>query len=257
MVGYIHTDGASPVAGGVAVVRAFGDTAGFAAPSGHLVTHRELRLAFATSRIGQSVSRSCKSQPQLSKVAARSSETGSIDEGADHCYAASNGGSIVGMDVTDHAPTSNGVSFAACTTGRSTANSAAGSSGSAMFISFRLLEGEELLQSSPIPPSMVEVGDGVTRKWSFQDLASNTENNVAKIIAGGCFGEIIYNSRMHSTAAIDTPGSHLADVTGVGRIQTPNFGLSPVVDDQGVPSLSQGQIIISLSALPKWPLLGR
>ena len=240
------------------MVRAFGDTAGFAAPSGHLVTHRELRLAFATSRNADP--RSCKSQPQLSmgdQVAARSSETGSIAEGADHCYAASNGGSIVGMDVTDHAPTSNGVSFAACTTGRSTANSAAASSGSATFISFRLLEGEELLQSSPIPPSMVEVGDGVTRKWSFQDLASNTENNVAKIIAGGCFGEIIYYSSTHSTAAIDTPGSHLPDVTGVGRIQTPNFGLSPVVDDQGVPRPSQGQIIISLSALPKRPLLGR
>ena len=112
--------------------------------------------------------------------------------GTGHCYAASNGGSIVGMDVTDHAPPSNGVSFAACTTGRSTANSAADSSGSTAFISLRLLEGEELLQSSRIPSSIVEVGDGVTRKWSFQDLASNTEANVAKIIGGGCFGEIIY-----------------------------------------------------------------
>ena len=112
--------------------------------------------------------------------------------GTGHCYAASNGGSIVGMDVTDHAPPSNGVSFAACTTGRSTANSATDSSGSAAFISLRLLEGEELLQSSRIPSSIVEVGDGVTRKWSFQDLASNTEANAAKIIGGGCFGEIIY-----------------------------------------------------------------
>ena len=96
------------------------------------------------------------------KPAARSSETGSI------------------------------ASFAACTTGRSTANSATDSSGSAAFISLRLLEGEELLQSSRIPSSIVEVGDGVTRKWSFQDLASNTEAHVAKIIGGGCFGEIIY-----------------------------------------------------------------
>ena len=126
------------------------------------------------------------------KAAARSSETGSIAGGTGHCYAASNGGSNVGMDVTDHAPPSNGVSFAACTTGRSTANSAADSSGSAAFISLRLLEGEDLLQSSRIPSSIVEVGDGVTRKWSFQDLASNTEANVAKIIGGGCFGEIIY-----------------------------------------------------------------
>ena len=160
------------------------------------------------------------------KAAARSSETGSIAGGTGHCYAASNGGSIVGMDVTDHAPPSNevsfaggtghcyaasnggsivgmdvidhappsnGVSFAACTTGRSTANSAADSSGSTAFISLRLLEGEELLQSSRIPSSIVEVGDGVTRKWSFQDLASNTEANVAKIIGGDCFGEIIYH----------------------------------------------------------------
>ena len=132
-------------------------------------------------------------QPLGDKAAARSNETGSIAEATDHCYAASNGGSIVGMDVTDHAPTSYGVSFAACTTGRSTANSTADSSGSATFISLRLLEGEELvLQFSPIPSSIVEVGDGVTRKWSFQDLVSNIEDNVAKIIGGGCFGEIIY-----------------------------------------------------------------
>ena len=126
------------------------------------------------------------------KAAARSNEAGSIAGATDHCYAASNGGSIVGMDVTRHAPTSNGVSFAACTTGGSTANSAADSSCSVTFISLRLLEGEELLQSSPIPSSIVEVGDGVTRKWSFQDLVSNIEDNVAKIIDGGCFGEIIY-----------------------------------------------------------------
>ncbi|CAN0453693.1 unnamed protein product, partial [Ascophyllum nodosum] len=94
------------------------------------------------------------------KPAARSSETGSI------------------------------ASFAACTTGRSTANSATDSSGSAAFISLRLLEGEELLQSSRIPSSIVEVGDGVTRKWSFQDLASNTEAHVAKIIGGGCFAQV-------------------------------------------------------------------
>ncbi|CAN0239808.1 unnamed protein product, partial [Ascophyllum nodosum] len=54
----------------------------------------------------------------------------------------------------------------------------------------KLLEGEELLQSSRIPSSIVEVGDGVTRKWSFQDLASNTEAHVAKIIGGGCFAQV-------------------------------------------------------------------
>lgn len=140
------------------------------------------------------------------KAAATSSETGSIAGGTDNCSGTSNGESTVGMNVTDHAPTgSNGVSFAAHTTEHSTANSAAHSSGSASFLSLSLLEGEELLQSSPIPSSIVEVGDGVTRKWSLQDLASNTtEDNVAKIIGGGCFGEVIYYSRMHSTAAIDT-----------------------------------------------------